>query len=230
MTEGPRPAVGAGPRASPASAARQHARPAVHLLSTAPEVQGGPSECVSQGPHGLQSCVVSVHRCREQTCPQPAEQKGFRAGRERPQPHRTSKRHRRARKQPVKGHARRVGKILLLPSRCPWGGCQTLRRPFGRTRPRPLSCPLPSRRMGIWDFCFLFFSIKPWWHRPCGVESRHRSRLLRWFGWPGEGGGAGLPLSRPESLALTVIIWDLTLEKKRHNPLRLSRHATRSRK
>lgn len=92
MTEGPRPAVGAGPRASPASAARQRARPAVHLLSTAPEVQGGPSECVSQGPHGLQSCVVSVHRCREQTCPQPAEQKGLRAGRERPQPHRTSKR------------------------------------------------------------------------------------------------------------------------------------------
>lgn len=47
--------------------------------------------------------------------------------------------------------------------------------------------PAPLQVNGIWDFCFLFFSIKNWWHRPRGVGSRPGSRLLRWFGQPGEG-------------------------------------------
>lgn len=69
------------------------------------------------------------------------------------------------------------------------------RRSVGRSEGPDLGrCPARSPP-GEWESgtSAFFFSIKPWWHRPCGVESRHRSRLLRWFGWPGEGGEQGCP-------------------------------------
>lgn len=162
--------AGAWPRASPARAVRQSARPPT-CSPPHPRCREGPPSACPRGPepHGPQSSRGQRAQGPGADLSPSGRAEAFRAGREQPQQHETSKRHRQARSSRVKGHTHPLGKILLLLSGCPAAGRQKLHWPFRRTRRRPLSCLLPSRRIGICDFCFLFFSMKNSW---CGKPSR----------------------------------------------------------
>lgn len=129
----------------------------VHLSTCSPRHPGcreGPSSACLRGPEppGLQSCVVSVHRCGEETCAHLAEQKGSeQAG--------SSRRHTQAGNSPAKGHAHPGGtSLLLLLSRCPWDGRQKLHWPFRRTRRRrcPACSPPGEWNLGLLLSLFLY--------------------------------------------------------------------------